>query len=287
MKRSTPFNIGSSLLASLLISGAPAAAPLAVDGNLADWGVTVADNNGSSFWPSVPLLYYAKEDTSDTAGDSGFVGPNYGGQNYDVEFLGVAQQGSRIYLALVSGLRPDNGFARFGPGDIRIIVNGIAYGLEVGGGAGGGPGGALTEGAAGSTYLLNSSGFTVGHNVPALSHPAGQTAGSIWKDSEWIMDPIAPATPVQFRGGTYVGMADYVYTRDTVTQQHSIIEASFDTGLFGDVSAIEIVWGPSCGNDVLSVDGEIQIPEPPVAALLALGLAGFVFRRRLRTPAKA
>ncbi len=99
----------------------------------------------------VPRSTYAIEDTSDSAGDNGFVGPNYGGQNYDVEFLGVKQQGSRIYLAMVSGLRPDNGFERFGPGDIRLVVNGVTYGIEVGGGVGGGAGGMLTGGMEGST----------------------------------------------------------------------------------------------------------------------------------------
>lgn len=278
MKPSTPFSICSSLLAWLLVGGAAVAAPLTVDGNLSDWGVTVADNNGSNFWSYVPTLYYAIEDTSDTAGDNGFVGPNYGGQNYDVEFLGVKQQGSRIYLAMVSGLRPDNGFERFGPGDIRLVVNGITYGIEVGGGAGGGAGTALAAGAAGSTYLLDSNGTTIG----ALSHPAAQTTGSIWKNSAWIMDPIVPATPVQFQGGTQVGMADYIYTRNTVTSQHSIIEASFETGLFGDINSIEIAWGPACGNDVLSVTGDINVPEPHVLSLLAVGLAGFAVRRRSR-----
>lgn len=271
--------IFSSMLAAMAFSGTAVAAPITVDGSLSDWGVAVADNNFSQFTPYASTLYYAKEDTSDTAGDSGFVGPNYGGQNYDVEFLGVRQQGSRLYLAMVSGLRPDNGFERFGPGDIRIVVNGIAYGIEVGGGAGGGGGGVLTEGTEGSTYKLDANGFTSGHNVAALPHAAAQTTGSIWKNSTWIMDPIAPATPVQFQGGTQVGMADYVYTRNTVTSQHSIIEASFETGLFGDIHSIEIAWGPACGNDVLSVTGDINVPEPHVLSLLAVGLAGIAVRR--------
>jgi len=85
---------------------------------------------------------------------------------------------------------------------------------------------------------------------------------------------------VQFQGGTYVGMADYVYTRNTVTTQHSIIEASFETGLFGDINSIEITWGPACGNDVLSVTGDVSVPEPHVLSLLAFGLVGLVVRRR-------
>lgn len=275
MKKSTRSGwILGSLLAFLASGGPTLASSLAVDGSLSDWGITVADNNGSLFVPSIPLLYYEVEDQSDTAGDGGYVGPNYGGQNYDVEFLGLAAQGSRLYLALVSGLRPDNGFSRFGPGDIRMVINGIVYGIEVGGGAGGGPGAAITEGADGSTYTLDSHGVTVAYNVAA---PA-QTAGSIWRNPAWILDPIAPQTPTQFQGGTYVGSADYVYTRNDVTAQHSIIELSFDTSLFGAINSLEIEWGPSCGNDVLEAYG--QAPEPASLSLLALGLAGIGFRRR-------
>jgi hypothetical protein len=276
VKRPTPLKlICSSLVASLALAGNAISGPLAVDGNLADWGITVADNNASVLIPSIPTLYYAIEDQSDTAGDGGFVGPNYGGQNYDVEFMGVAKQGTRIYIALVSGLRPDNGFPRFGPGDIRIVVGGTVFGIEVGGGAGGGAGGAITEGATGSTYVLDSNGFTVGHNAAV----AAQTAGSIWRNSAWILDPISPQTPVQFQGGTYVGTADYIYTRDSVTQQHSIIELSFEAGVLGDASSLEIFWGPSCGNDVLEVEGQ-YVPEPGVLSLLAFGLTGIVVGRR-------
>lgn len=270
----------ATMLALLLPAAQAAAAPFAVDGNVSDWGVSVADNGASQLVPSIPLLYSAREDQSDTAGDGGYLGPNHGGQNYDVEFLGMAAQGTRLYLVLVSGLRPDNGFQRYGPGDIRLKINGTPYGIEVGGGAGGGPGGAIAEGDAGATYTLNGSGYTTAHAVPA-----GQVAGSIWRNPAWILDPIAPQTPAQIQGGTYVGLADYVYTRNTVTQQHSIIELSIDAGLFGGISSIEVEWGPSCGNDVLaglaavSIPNE-ELPAPGALSLLGAAFAGMAIRRR-------
>ncbi|MCC7485835.1 MAG: hypothetical protein IT529_12720 [Burkholderiales bacterium] len=273
----------AALVASILPCAHAPAAPLAVDGSLADWGITVADGNASQLTPSIPVLYHAAEDQSDTAGDGGFVGPNHGGQNYDFEFLGIALQGSRVHLAMVSGLRPDNGFPRFGPGDIRLEINGISYGIEVGGGPGGGPGGVLSEGDPGSTYTLNASGYTTVHAATA----AAQVAGSIWLAPTWILDPIPPSTPAQFHGGTHVGLADYVYTRDAVTQQHSVIELSFETGLFGAITSLEVEWGPACGNDVLAGlalfnTPHEELPAPGVLFLLASAFAGMAIQRRRR-----
>jgi hypothetical protein len=99
---------GLAIAASATAFGASGAAALTVDGNLSDWGATVADNNGSVFTPTVALTGTAfasdgstqttffLEDTSDTAGNGGFVGPNYGGQNYDVEFMAASRSGNTL-----------------------------------------------------------------------------------------------------------------------------------------------------------------------------------------------
>jgi len=273
--------------AFMLAIGGPAfSAPITVDGHLGDWSVSVADNNASSFaGAAVPgALYFAsvREDTSDTAGDSFFLGPYYGGQNYDVEFMAVALSSTHMYLAIVTGQRPDNGLARYSPGDIRIVGNdGHIFGVEVGGGAGGGAGGMLTEGAAGSTYTLNSSGYTVSH----ASAAAAQLTGSIWRDPSWILDPIAHTTPVQMNqaGGTFVGTADFVYTRDAVTTQHAIIELSIARNLLGSSTEFDIYWAPSCSNDILMVHDDVpRVDAPGTTAIFALGLACMGFVRRVR-----
>jgi hypothetical protein len=182
--------------------------------------------------------------------------------------MGVVLNGTQLSIAIVTGQRPDNGFTFFGPGDIRIQTSQGVFAVEVGGGTGGGSGTAITEGAVGTTYRLNSSGETKGVLIsdgtsvgdltgpnPQLVANALQTAGSIWKDPEWILDPITPQGPtqMQFVGGARIGDADYVYTRDSTTGQHSIIELTLDASLFGADMIQSIHWRPSCGNDELDV----------------------------------
>lgn len=256
------------------------ASTLTVDGNASDWGFSVADDNASTFVPSMTLAGLVVEDSDDHAGDSGYVGPAWGGQNYDAEALAVAVQGSDLFVVIVSGQRPDNGLADYAPGDLQIITSGGVYGVEVGGGAGGGAGTAIVEGAPGTTYTLDGNGYTVSANA---ADPA-QLAGSIWFNPTWINGAVSPPTQTQFQiagGGTHVGDADYIFTRDSVTAQHSIIEMSIPLSIFGGDTITNILWHPSCANDELSVGTQI-VPEPGTWALAALGAAALVplVRRR-------
>lgn len=279
-------------------------ASITVDGSLSDWGATggsiVPADGGASVWgvaggtgvyptfiDSGVTVRYHLEDTSDTAGDGGFVGPHFGGQNYDGEFMGVSISNGYLHIAIVSGQRPDNGKARFGPGDIRIITDSdiglTTYGLEVGGGVGhsSSPKAAITEGAAGTTYNLNSNGFT-NTSSPTLATHALQTAGSLFRNPTWLNDPIPPPGPtqLQFNGttGQFVTLADYYFSLDAITTQHSIIELAipYDATVFSAAREhlMQVEWRPSCGNDELIVNYPAttspEVPEP--ASLLVWGI---------------
>jgi len=88
---------------SVALSVATASA-LTVNGNLSDWGITVADGDNSNFSNpnlGIGLVNSLTEDQSDFAGNSGYVGPNY-----DAEYMSIAVQGTTMYLAIISGQRP-------------------------------------------------------------------------------------------------------------------------------------------------------------------------------------
>jgi len=265
--------------------------PLTVDGDLSDWNVLVADNNGSNInsftsamGSSYGLIDFHAEDQDDNAGHGSFLGPNYGGQDYDGEILLAAICDDTLFLAIATGQRPDNGSRYYAPGDIYIGTSGgTVFGIEVGGGAGGGAGTAIDETAAGTTYALNGSGYTTG----ATDH-ASPGAGDLYRgtDANWILDPIAPKGPVQIdpdNPGAYVATGDYLYTRDSETNQHAIIEFAIDLSAFGGHELDMVAWHPSCGNDELLLQVDLQpVPEPGTFALLGAAIAFFAFRRRRR-----
>ena len=280
-----------------------------VDGNLSEWGVTLLNDNGSNLRPNSvapgasspvcttpPSGVWVCEDTDDKAPISGLVGPEAGGQDYDVEFLGMARgtgvNSNKLFVGIASGLRPDNGYSLYGPGDLYLTVNGIAYVIELGGGighTGGAAVGPQTQGVAGSYYTLDGSGYTTG--VTSLP---GQVVGSIWKVADGTTTKTAWATePTQWQkgaGAVSLGTATVYSTLDSLggTQnQHAVIELGIDLGLFplgsGSTTPIEVYWDPSCFNDVLSTNGITPTPEPATMFLGALGLIafGYAARRRL------
>ena len=78
-------------------------------------------------------------------------------------------------------------------------------------------------------------------------------------------------------------MTDYVYTRDAVTGQHSIIELAISLDVFGDDALNLVAWHPSCGNDELLLEVNLQsTPEPGTFVLLRSAVALLAFRRRRR-----
>lgn len=274
MGKASVFGLGLVLLVGAL----PAFGSLMVDGDFSDWGIVVADNNNSTWNVSGGVTLIGtpmEEDQSDTAGDSGQLGPRQGGQNYDAEFMAVAYEAGRIYLIIVTGQRPDNGFSRFGPGDIRIEGGGVTYGIEVGGGAGG-ANDPIGFGAPGSTYTLNNNGWTTAVNTA----DAAQTAGSMWSNVNWLDSPVTSAGQPQFEidgSSTLVPGSEFAYSGNSVTSQHAVIEASFDASLFSPGTSVSFHWRPSCDNDRLDVQTTVPVPEPTTLGIL---LAGCLMLRR-------
>lgn len=274
------------------------AGPITVDGAATDWGITLTNSatgalnayGGGAGVTADGFLGIDVQDVNDFAGHSTYIGPNFGGQDYNAELLAVAMNGSTVSLLLITGQRPDNGERNYSPGDIRIETSAGRFGIEVGGGLyGGGDAGGLIETksdgtliALGTTYLLNGSGYTDSH----FNH-ATPAAGSIWQGGGWILDPINPKGPTQLNPGALglqVGLSDYVYTRNDLSgpqNTHAIIELSFDIGVLGGADLQSVHWRPSCGNDEVNLAVSLTpVPEPSSLALAALGVAGLALLRR-------
>lgn len=241
-------------------------------------GQTAAQLNGQNITGTSSFrgdsLYYNIEDQNDDAGVSTFLGPRYGGQDYDAEFLGLALNGTKLSIGILTGQRYDgsgnNPFANFSPGDIRIQTNVGEFWIEVGGSGSGSSDQVITLGENGSTFYLNSSGYT-----SSASNSTDITAGAVLFNPSVInaVPSFNPAVPVQIDPNTSLtqvrGMADnftYTFYGSAQQNQHAGIELTLDAlSLLGAGTVIQsISWGPSCGNDqvlYLGVDRMVT-PEP-------------------------
>jgi hypothetical protein len=322
------------------LGAAPANATMTIDGNLSDWGVVVVDtpatggcSNTSSTNAAIchstdyspvgavgvgqtlagggKLLGYTVQDGNDTSNNygnaPGYLAPLYGGQNYDAEFLGIAQQNGKLYVTIVTGHRPDDGSTQWGPGDLRMAISSAGgpangtYGVELGGGTATSAtsGTAITTiGGNGSTYSMNSQGYTSG--VTSL---AGQTVGSIWKQGASVNGttgtmflPGAEGTEAtqidQNHHGSSAGMIDAIYeTRNDYGKQHNIIELQIDIASLLQTAdnnlwtaySLNLEWGPDCGNDLILSGVQFSsndIPEPASLSILLMGLGAAVWKRR-------
>lgn len=260
--------------------------PFTIDGNLSDWGILVADGVSGNVVGTdysalrTDLAGSMVEDTNDTS-NSYKVTPYYGGQNYDGEFFGAAVQNNTLYIAILSGQRPDNGSKLFAPGDIRIGTDKGVFGIEIGGGASGSTATtALVGGEAGSTYTLDNHGYTLAETSSSME------AGSVWFGADWVQDPFnnSISTDVQLVDGTgsKAGDAsDFIFTLNRDTQTHSVVEVALDLSIFDGATLEEFYWSPSCSNDRLYFDTSIKtVPEPAMLALMGFGFLGLSFARR-------
>jgi hypothetical protein len=319
-------------LLGAVATAAPAAA-MSVDGSMSDWGVNVVDtpatggcsNTNSTNasichitdFSAVPgtgvgnflsgggrLLGFSVQDANDTSNAygnaAGLLSPYFGGQNFDAEFIGAAQQNGKLYVAIVTGQRPDNGTADWQPGDLRMQINSLGgphpatgtYGIELGGGAATGSSSAkiTAPGGAGSTYTDDANGFSSGRVATAWN------TGDILKNATFVTHPsnLPLSADTQLSGGDAPTLAvTALYeTLNSYQLQHNIIEMEIDlsTLLSNNPNdwpnfTLDLQWGPGCGNDLILTNLQLaanDIPAPASLALFGLGILGLGILRRRR-----
>lgn len=224
-----------------------------IDGDLSDWGV----NPSTSQWVPNAGVFYTQEDY---VGPGGYVGPGWGGQQFDAEALYVYADSTNLYLALVTGFPAtgvDIGSSHYSAGDIALDFgpNGTwDYGIEIG-----------------------------GHNPLGYGGYSG-TPGHVYTGITWQDGITFPeSSPLYMLSAvTDAGTASgFAYNSTSYGNDHWVVELSIPKTVFGsDWNHYGTVhWTMSCGNDNINVT---TTPEPMSMMLFGSGALGVLLKLRKR-----
>ncbi|MBI5588816.1 MAG: PEP-CTERM sorting domain-containing protein [Deltaproteobacteria bacterium] len=235
--------LGLTVAAVMLIS--TTASAITVDGNfsLAEW-------NG----------YYANDDG---VGPGGYVGPAYGGQSFDAEYLGLYLDNSgKLYFGLQTGFNLASGVTtggyHYNPGDLALEVNGDGV----------------------YDYAIR---FSISGGVPTYTLYQVSTWQNVMYSQFGISDPFKYATgssvPTTFTGAYGTG----VFANNSDGGTSYVLEGSLDLSSLSLYNGgnLTLHWTMECGNDYINK----TIPEPGTIFLLGSGLVGcgalgFIRRKR-------
>lgn len=242
-----------ALFGFLLCFGSAHAVTININGDMSDWGISATTGFSTADSVDNPVIDYQNGVhfwEEDGLGNSGYVGPGYGGQDYDIEALYVTSDATNLYIGIITGFFP-SGDNYMGDIAIDLDSDGVyEYGIDT------------------STGNFHSGLTSADWSVPV--HFGSSTPVSIAAGNTGI--------PVNIPGSFYYGEMN-LDGQNTDLYAIEVAVALTDLSWEGHGNFHITQW---CGNDA----GDLTVapvPEPATVILLGiglLGLAGYSRKRR-------
>ncbi len=207
-------------------------------------------------------------DAEDGVSAGGYVGPGFGGQEFDAEYLFYKVEENLLSIGLQTGFNLSTGSQQSGKhtyyaGDLALSFNhdeDFDYAIDFG--------------------LVTKDRWY--HDVGLGS--GNQDAAGLYSVSQWNNNIIySSSSPYGMDEGAFLAaLVDSSDGSALLADGLSYYRtATIDLAALGfDVKSVTAHWTMSCGNDVL--EGSANVPEPSALLLLAVGLLGLLGGRRLR-----